>query len=184
MLNAMHVINIILVVSCLLVDFSHGKEKEKFDSIGGMNRDLGKRVLGLEDAFGPSVKLMRSATKIQAVLLGEVEDVGVERYLGFPLKGKFIDVDKKAASVILSEDNVGVWPLGLRQPRFALIYFGRKAEDKVVLLIVPPEKIDESATWTVSECSSDIKSYLLPAVTPLLSKILKALNETQKQVPK
>jgi hypothetical protein len=180
--NATHVTKVALLVLCLLIERSRAEEKEKLQSIGEMNRVAGKNFLDLEDAFGPSLKLMRLAKRIEAVLLGDLEQTGIEKYRDFPLRGKSIEVDLKSVAFLLSENFVGLWPAGTQQPRLAFIYFGEKAEDKVVLLMVPPEDLDNrEGFWTLLECSSERTSYLLPIKAPFISEIFKKLKVEQEK---
>lgn len=178
----MHVTRLTLLISCFFLGCSRAEKTEKLQSIGEMNKIAGRRFLDLEDAYGPSLKLMKLATRIEAVLLGDLEQTGIEKYRGFPLRGKSIEVDIKSAGILLSEDFIGLWPAGTRQPRLALIYFGEKAEDKVVLLMVPPENSSNGEVfWTVFECSSERTSYILPIGTSLMAGIYKKLKAEQEK---
>jgi hypothetical protein len=168
----------ILLLAAIIRTNSYGDEGNAFMSIEQTNKVLQKKSQRLEDVFGQNIVSMATASSVKAVLLGEIDDPGIERYLVFPLKGKFMDIDRQAAKVFYMESNVSMDALGSGKPKFALIYQGERAEKKVVILISPPEAKDDWI-WTFIECGTQKSALFSPEVVPLLSKIWKTLKDEE-----
>lgn len=175
----MRVSRSILMLAAIICN-SYGVESDDFMSIEQVNRVLEKKAQKLEDVFGQNIESMQTATSVKAVMLGEIDDPGIERYRDFPLKGKFMDIDRQTAKVFYMESNVSMGALGSGKPKFALIYQGERAEKKVVILISPPETKDDWI-WTFFECRTQKSAIFGPEVVPLLSKIWKTLTDEEKQ---
>jgi hypothetical protein len=178
----MHANKSILILAVTVVGISHADEDREpgFLSIERVNQMLQKKSESLEDVFGQNIGSMQIASSVKAVMLGEIDDPGVERYRDFPLKGKFLDVDPQVAKLFYKESNISLGAVGSAKPKFALIYQSELAEKKVVILIAPPETKD-CKIWTFRECVTQKSALFGPEVVPLLCEIWETLKGEQKK---
>lgn len=171
--------NKLFLILALLVGISCAKEEVEFLSIEEVNQSLKNRSQDLAEVFGHNIGSMQIASSVRAVLLGGVEDPGIERYMVFPLKGKFIDIDRQTAKLLYKESSISLDALGMGTPRFALMFQGERAENKVVILVCPPAKKNDPI-WTFVECSTQKSAIFTSSVVPFISKIWQDLQEQEK----
>jgi len=154
-------------------------EEEKFGSIDAMNLMLGKKLLGLKDAYGTEGEQIGKMTKSFAYLLGEMREGQQNDVFGiFATVGDPLEVNRTQAGILLNTKHIALWPLGTFVGKFALV-FSDAANKQIVIIACKSESRFENGEfiWYAMEAKSMNTVGLDEPASQFLSNIFDSLKK-------
>ncbi len=181
MIHAMRTLNKILIVLLTICKASSETPDPKFGSIELINRSSGKNIITINEAYGPKGIRLKMTTTVVAVKLGKFEGGNAhKKFAGYVAKGDSLEVKRKDADVVLSENHVGIYGSGKFTPHFALVFSDGKKEN-IVLLVSPPQPEEGANLWSLMEAESGKSAPVDEVAGKFLAEILVSLVKLDPQ---
>ncbi len=177
----MHPLNIVIIVFLTIFEASSETTNHEFGSIESLNRSVGKNLLTIDEAYGPKGSELKITTKVVAVAIAKFEGGNThKKFAGYTVRGKPLEINRKDADVVLSENHVGLYGSGMFTPKFALVFSDGK-EKTIVLLVSPPRPEKDVKLWSLMEAESMKSAPVDEIAGKFLANILDVLEKRDRQ---
>lgn len=162
----------------------HGSTDTWEYSIEKINKDAGKQILSLKDAYGNQVLNFVNPTSVKAFRIERLapNPDHYQEFGGFEINPTSIMVDIEELRLMFDEKHVGVYASGELKPKFAL-NFSYGDEKYLNFIILTSAHLQEDQlqinndNWVIQEVVSKSSAPVDPYVGKVLSKIWNRLEK-------